>query len=57
MLLDPRPAFGNYSLVASCASGCGGYSKVVTLDDLTFGDVFFCAGQSNMWLPLWFTCK
>ena len=26
-----------------------------TLYNQTFGDVFYCTGQSNAWLPLWFT--
>ena len=56
VLLEPLPAGGNYSATASCLSGCSAGSTVhATLTDLTFGDVFFCAGQSNMWLPLWFT--
>lgn len=27
----------------------------ITLTNIVFGDVWFCAGQSNMWLPLKYT--
>ena len=57
VLLPPRPAFGNYSLSARCAAGCQGdnATAAVTLLNLTFGDVFICAGQSNMQLMLEYT--
>ena len=29
--------------------------ETAQLDDVIFGDVYYCAGQSNMWLPLKFT--
>ena len=51
VLLDAMPAGGNFSATASTLRS--GLRKRVA--DLTFGDVIFCAGQSNMWLPLWFT--
>lgn len=50
VLLDPMPAGGNFSATATTRAGLR-----KTIIDLTFGDVLFCAGQSNMWLPLWFT--
>ena len=49
VLLPPHPAGGNYS---AALSGAGGNT---TIHDLTFGDVILCTGQSNAWLPLWFT--
>lgn len=30
-------------------------NDTITLVDVIFGDVWFCAGQSNMWLPLQYT--
>jgi len=49
--LKPADAGGNYTINASC-SGCK-YSNVTSaLNDVTFGDVWFCSGQSNMWLPM-----
>ncbi len=57
VLLPPRPTFGNYSLVAQCSAGCRGpnATEIVRLVNLTFGDVFVCAGQSNMQLMLEYT--
>jgi len=54
VLLDARPAFGNISVAAACDAGCASPADtaVSTLTDLTFGDVWYCTGQSNMWLPL-----
>lgn len=43
---------GSYKITAYCKSGCSGSA---TIDDITFGDVWYCAGQSNMWLPLQYT--
>ena len=51
--LSPQSVGGNYSVKATCEA-CAGV-KTATISDLTFGDVFYCGGQSNMWLPLWFT--
>ena len=53
VLLDPMPAGGNFTAEASCPKCTG--RKAAALSDLTFGDVILCSGQSNMWLPLWFT--
>eukprot|EP01084_Bolivina_argentea_P088129 159117_1 len=44
---------GNYTFKVSCA-GCKS-SVSDTIVNVTFGDVFFCAGQSNMQLELHFT--
>lgn len=45
ILLDAMPTGGNYSATATCAA-CAG-KRTAKIADLTFGDVFFCAGQSN----------
>ena len=57
VLLPPRPTFGNYSLNATCTSGCEGENATITasLRNLTFGDVYVCAGQSNS-TSLKFSC-
>eukprot|EP00041_Stephanoeca_diplocostata_P026436 m.713015 g.713015 ORF g.713015 m.713015 type:complete len:147 (-) comp22967_c0_seq13:128-568(-) len=49
--LTPHGAGGNLSISASCKN-CGNTSSVAMIHDLTFGDVFICSGQSNMWLPM-----
>ena len=48
VLLPPRPTFGNYSLTAQCTAGCTGENAtaVASLLNLTFGDVYACAGPS-----------
>ena len=40
---------GNFSLTAACVAGCANASAV-TLARVTYGDVWFCSGQSNAWL-------
>lgn len=52
--LRPQPlAGGEYSLsVTSAAAGSNGTLSIV---NLTYGDVFFCSGQSNMDLEIYFT--
>ena len=44
-LLRPVPAGGTYTVKAACTAGCNG---VAQLKGVTFGDVWYCAGQSNM---------
>ena len=44
--LDPVPAGGPYTLTA--ISG----SQKATLDDVLYGDVWLCSGQSNMQMPV-----
>jgi hypothetical protein len=50
VLLPPRPAFGDYAISALCAKGCSGdnATKTASVEDVTFGDVFVCSGQSNV---------
>lgn len=52
-LLKPQSAGGNYTVFAECTgcTGTGDFSND-TLANVTFGDVWHCSGQSNMWLPL-----
>ena len=51
VLLDPLPAWGNYSATISCPL-CSGGQTSATIHSLTFGDVLVCGGQSNMWIPM-----
>ena len=56
-LLRPTPdsqGATTFNITATCAVGCGGASPV-TLLDVVFGDVWYCAGQSNQWLQIQFT--
>eukprot|EP00038_Savillea_parva_P025920 m.50173 g.50173 ORF g.50173 m.50173 type:complete len:698 (-) comp7211_c0_seq2:133-2226(-) len=48
--LDPQQAGGSYTLTAVC-TGCTNSTPAV-LQRVTFGDVWYCGGQSNMALPL-----
>jgi hypothetical protein len=45
--LKPTPAGGNYTIKAACTSGCSGEAEI---SDVTFGDVWYCAGDSRSWL-------
>ena len=59
-LLRPTAPGGNYTITARCVNLCGTEFNgtkdtardVVVIDNVTFGDVFICGGQSNMALPL-----
>ena len=48
--MHPTAAGGDYTIIAKCA-GCTGPSTA-TLAHATFGDMWYCSGQSNMWLPV-----
>jgi len=50
VLLDPMEAGGNYTIVADCNVGKDKGS--IKMQNIAFGDVWYCSGQSNMWLPL-----
>ena len=54
VLLDPAEAGGDYTMSVACTSGCTN-TTVSTLVNVTFGDVYFCSGQSNMELTLHYT--
>jgi hypothetical protein len=45
-LLRPAPAGGRFEIATACTSGCSNSSAIV-ISNITFGDVFFCSGQSN----------
>ena len=53
-LLQPTASGGDYTITVNCSSGCGGDPKYwgASITNVTFGDVWHCSGQSNMWLPL-----
>jgi len=42
-MLPAQPAGGTFSLSAACTTGCAS-SSATTLQNLTFGDVYFCSG-------------
>ena len=45
-LLPPQPAGGNYTVTATC-TGCSPLApSTVSLYDVTFGDMWYCTGQS-----------
>ena len=48
--LKPATGSADVTITARC-TGCANATAAV-LRHVTFGDVFYCAGQSNMWLPL-----
>eukprot|EP01060_Flectonema_neradi_P011042 TRINITY_DN180_c0_g1_i6.p1 TRINITY_DN180_c0_g1~~TRINITY_DN180_c0_g1_i6.p1 ORF type:complete len:623 (+),score=125.99 TRINITY_DN180_c0_g1_i6:44-1870(+) len=50
--LKPTPAGGSYKISVSC-TGCSSTGpNTIEVNDVTFGDVWYCGGQSNMALPL-----
>ena len=52
--LKPTAAGGDYKITVACSGGgCTGAAQ--TLSGVTFGDVWYCAGQSNMALPMQYT--
>jgi hypothetical protein len=52
-VLHPTAAGGDYTITAKC-TGCSN-GTTATLSHVTFGDMFYCSGQSNMWLPVQYT--
>lgn len=52
-LLRPTAAGGDYTITAIC-EGCTNTTSA-TLEHVTFGDMWYCTGQSNMWLPVQYT--
>lgn len=51
-ILRPEKAGGTFTITASEA---GDASSAITLERISFGDVYFCSGQSNMALETYFT--
>jgi len=45
--LPLMPAGGHFKLSASC-TGCFGHPAPITLEDVTFGDVWICAGRVSI---------
>jgi hypothetical protein len=54
VLVPPQPAGGSWTVTVACASGCSTADAGVelVLQRVTFGEVFFCSGQSNQVLGL-----
>ena len=52
--LKPTTDGGDVKITAHCATGCSNTTDDV-IDHVTFGDVWYCAGQSNMWLPVFYS--
>jgi hypothetical protein len=50
-LLPPQPAGGDFSVSVACI-GCAAGTQPLSIVNVTFGDVWFCSGQSNMWLTV-----
>ena len=50
--LQPAAAGGDYTITATCTAGCNSSDVPLVLSRVTFGDVFFCSGQSNMQVPV-----
>ena len=55
VLLDAAEAGGAYMITCACTSGCVNSTVGGHIQNVTFGDVYFCSGQSNMELLLHFT--
>eukprot|EP00756_Hemistasia_phaeocysticola_P054911 Hpha_TRINITY_DN30826_c0_g1::TRINITY_DN30826_c0_g1_i1::g.155682::m.155682/K05970/SIAE; sialate O-acetylesterase len=51
VLLPSGNTGGNYTATVSCPT-CASGTANQTITNVTFGDVWFCSGQSNMQLPL-----
>ena len=51
-VLKPAAAGGDFTVTARCTKGCGDNATAVKIAHVTFGDVWYCSGQSNMWLPV-----
>jgi sialate O-acetylesterase len=49
-VLHPTAAGGDYTITAKC-TGCTN-ATTAKLAHVTFGDMWYCSGQSNMWLPV-----
>ena len=52
-LLRPTPAGGSYKVTATAT--CASEQVSASIENVAFGDVYYCGGQSNMALPLEFT--
>eukprot|EP01062_Namystynia_karyoxenos_P082620 TRINITY_DN9336_c0_g1_i1.p1 TRINITY_DN9336_c0_g1~~TRINITY_DN9336_c0_g1_i1.p1 ORF type:complete len:750 (+),score=163.08 TRINITY_DN9336_c0_g1_i1:79-2250(+) len=52
VLLPAKQAGGNYTATAWCTNCGAAAGQNATMTNLTFGDVWFCSGQSNMQMPV-----
>ena len=52
VLLPPTPAGGKYTITVSCSTCSPSAPTTATISNVVFGDMWFCSGQSNMWLPV-----
>jgi len=55
VLLPPTAAGGatpNYSITATCVGCSSAAPTTISLSNVVFGDMWYCTGQSNMWLPV-----
>eukprot|EP01083_Nonionella_stella_P016835 46991_1 len=52
LLPKTYPNGGNYSLTVQCQACSKGAGSNQTIYNITFGDVYFCSGQSNMQLEM-----
>ena len=55
VLLEAAEAGGDVSITCACTTGCVNSSVGGHIQNATFGDVYFCSGQSNMELLMHFT--
>ena len=49
--LKPHPEQGGRATITARCSDCTNTTDTV-IENVTWGDVWFCFGQSNMWLPM-----
>ena len=53
VLLPPTPAGANtYTISVSCVGCSADAPTTATISNVVFGDMWYCTGQSNMWLPV-----
>ena len=50
-LLRPHAEQGGSATITAACTGCTN-TTAAKIEDVTWGDVWFCFGQSNMWLPM-----
>jgi len=53
--LQPHASAGGAYLITVSMGGRGGVNESISLERVTYGDVYFCSGQSNMALETYYT--
>ena len=53
--LKPTAAGGDYTVNVTCTGCSTNGTNTIAISDVTFGDVWYCSGQSNMALSLHYT--